>query len=388
MRKFLLLFWIIVSFVGYGEEKQDGKTLEGGTVEGRVFDSNSKEKIEYANIVILSSSDSSVITGTVSDPTGKFTIQKLHPGKYYVDVRFIGYNNKHFNIEINDNKPNVDLGDIFIEPAAVNLGNVVVEGERSPVTYQLDKKVIDVSKIETAASGNAADVLENVPSVTVDIDGNVSLRGSSNFTVLIDGRPSIMDAQDALQQIPASSIKSIELITNPSAKYDPEGTAGIINIILKKNRNLGMSGVINGNVGLNNKFGGDFLFEYKTENINTNFGLNYNKRFSPGNGTAEQRFIFNDNTSYLNSNSDMEWGRISSGLRGGIDFNIGASDLLSLGARYGSREWQRNATEHYIGWSQANPLDSLYSSLGYRKRSGDYYGFNANFTHHFEQEGT
>ena len=387
MRNFLLLMLIIVSFVGYSKSIQSGENFEGGTIEGRVFDANSREKIEYANVVVLSPSDSSVITGTVTDSDGKFTIQKLNPGKYNVEVRFIGYNKKHFNIEINNNKPRVDLGDILIEPAAVNLQNVVVEGERSPVTYELDKKIIDVSKIETATSGNAADVLENVPSVTVDIDGNVSLRGSTNFTVLIDGRPSIMDAQDALQQIPASSIKSIELITNPSAKYDPEGTAGIINIVLKKNQNLGMSGIVNGNVGLNDKFGGDFLFEYKTENINANFGLDYNRRFSPGNGTAEQRFILGDNTSYLNSRSDLEWGRISSGLRGGIDFNFSDNDLLNIGGRYGSRKWQRNATENYVGWSQIDPTDSLYSSFGHRERSGNFYGFNFNYNHHFGNEG-
>ena len=383
----VILFLLILISFAYSEGKQVGEILEDGTVEGRVFDANSNEKIEYANIVVLSPSDSSVITGTVTDPSGKFTIQNLRPGKYSLDVRFLGYNDKSFNIEISNNNPYVDLGNIFIEPAAVNLENVVVEGERSPVTYQLDKKVIDVSKIETAASGNAADVLQNIPSVTVDIEGNVSLRGSGNFTVLIDGRPSIMDAQDALQQIPASSIKSIELITNPSAKYDPEGTAGIINIILKKNQNLGISGVVNGNVGLNDKFGGDFLFEYKTENITTNFGLDYNRRFSPGDGTSEQKFILNNNTSYLNSSSDIKWGRVSSGIRGGIDFNLGESDLLSFGGRYGTREWQRNATENYVGWSQTNPADSLYSSFGHRKRSGNYYGFNTNFTHHFEKEG-
>ena len=139
--------------------------------------------------------------------------------------------------------------------------------------------------------------LQNVPSVTVDIEGNVSLRGSSNLTVLIDGRPSIMSAQDALQQIPASSIDNIEIITNPSAKYDPEGTAGIINIILKKNKNLGLSGIINANAGLNEKYGGDFLFQYRTSDLTYTLGMDYNKRIFPGTSREENIFYSNNSTS-------------------------------------------------------------------------------------------
>ena len=210
-----------------------------------------------------------------------FRLSDIRSGKYRLEVRFIGYNTQRFDVDINPEKPIVDLGEIFIKPAALKLNDVVVQGERSPVSYQIDKKVIDVDKIQTVISGNAADVLQNVPSVTVDIEGNVSLRGSTSFTVLVDGRPSIMSAQDVLQQIPASSIESIEIITNPSAKYDPEGTAGIINIILKKNQNLGLSGIVNGNVGLKEKYGGDFLFQYRTPDILYTFGMDYNKRNFP-----------------------------------------------------------------------------------------------------------
>lgn len=388
MLRYTILFVGIASFLFlYSQVRPTSDRFRGGTITGRVYDSGSNEKIEYANVVVLSAKDSSLVTGAVTDPEGIFTIERIPPGKYYVDIEFIGFTDKSFDVEISTNKSKVDLGEIYLEPAAVNLNDVFVEGERSPVSYQLDKKVIDVDQMPTVISGNAADVLENVPSVTVDIEGNVSLRGSENFTVLIDGRPSILDAQDALQQISASSIKSIEIITNPSAKYDPEGTAGIINIILKKNKNLGLSGIVNANAGLNDKYGGDFLFEYKASSLNTIFGIDYNKRIVPGDGIAEQRFVNNNNTSFLNSTNDMDWGRMSFGLRGGLEFILSDYDVLSVGARYGNRSHQRNSFQNYVEWSEQSPQKLFYINIGDRERSGDHYDLDMGYYHKFNNDG-
>ena len=236
-------------------------------------------------------------------------------------------------------------------------------------------------------SGNAADVLENVPSVSVDVDGNVSLRGSSSFTVLIDGRPSVMDAQDALQQIPASSIETIEIITNPSAKYDPEGNAGIINIKLKKEKNLGLGGVINANAGLNNKYGGDFIFEYKRPSYSYNFGMNYNHRFRPGNVLDEKRFDLESGSSYLNSSGTHERSRTSFGVKGGVDLNLSESDLLSIGGRYGTRDGKRNSLRNYLQWTNTDPRQSSYLSNSENERSGHYYALNINYNHKFPLVG-
>lgn len=332
-------------------------------ISGTVFDSITGELIEYANIILLAVNDSSLVTGTVTDLYGEFNITNVRIGSYFLDVRFIGYEDKRFNIEIIDSKPEVNLGKISISPSAINLENVIVEGDRSPVTYHIDKKVVDVTKMQTVISGNAADVLENVPSVTVDIEGNVSLRGSTNFTVLIDGRPSVMNAQDALQQIPASSIEKIEIITNPSAKYDPDGTAGIINILLKKNENVGMSGILNTNVGLNDKYGADFLIENRSETFTTNFGIDFNKRMFPGSSREQNRFIINNSTSFLNSSGTAEWGRLAYGLKGGIESNISATDYVGIGFRFGSRDGRRNSFLNYQQWSQADPLQNILQAI-------------------------
>src|SRR3972149_6627190 len=383
----ILLLSLSITLITLPQERQGRGNFTGGTITGKVLDSLSHEPIEYANVVIISTRDSSVITGAVTNKEGIFNNTGVRPGKLIAEVRFIGYYDKRFEIGLKPGSMSVDFEEIFLNPAAINLDDVVVEGERSPVSYQIDKKVIDVSQMPIVISGNAADVLENVPSVTVDIEGNVSLRGSSNFTVLIDGRPSILDAQDVLQQIPASTIDNIELITNPSAKYDPEGTAGIINIILKKNQNLGLSGVVNANAGLNDKYGGDFLFEYKAKNFNTTFGIDYNKRIFPGDGIAEQRFILNNNTSFLNSINDMNWGRTSFGLRGGIDFLFSENNVLSLGARYGDRKNKQNSFQNFVEWSQQFPAELRYTSIGERVRSGDHFVLNMNYFHKFDQNG-
>ena len=359
-----------------------------GTISGRVFDYNSKSPIEYANVIAFNSKDSAQITGGITNNQGNFSLKRIPFGKFYVDVQFIGYEKKRIkNISVSSSQRNIDLGNIYIKTSAVNLGNVIVQGERNPVSFQIDRKVIDVSKMPTSISGNAADVLENVPSVSVDIDGNVSLRGSSSFTVLIDGRPSVMDAQDALQQIPASSIESIEIITNPSAKYDPEGSAGIINIKLKKEKNLGLSGIANADAGANDKYGGDFLFEYKTPGYNYNFGIDYNRRFSPGNGLDQKDFTVGNDISHLNSNGTRQWGRISFGIRGGIDFNLSDNDLLSLSGRFGTREHQHNMASDYIQWSDLEPQKIYYINNNNSSRGGSFFAFNTNYTRKFNKNG-
>jgi len=385
MKNIFIMFLILSSAQLFPQRNPN--SLNGGKVSGKVFDYDSKHSIEYANIVLLSSRDSSLINGTISDVNGLFDLSGIRPGKYFLEVRFIGYKNENFDIEITDANRVIDLGDIFIKPNALELNDVVVRGERSPVSYQIDKKVIDVDKIQTVMSGNAADVLRNIPSVTVDIEGNVSLRGSANFTVLIDGRPSIMSAQDALQQIPASSIQSIEIITNPSAKYDPEGTAGIINILLKKNENLGISGVINANVGLNEKYGGDFLFQYRTSKLIYLLGMDYNTRKFPGTSISENRYISESSTSYLNSSGDSEWGRIGFGIRGGFEINFTENDFINFTARYGTREGGQNSILNYNEWSTNSPEVLYYNNTTDRTRDGNYAGTNFTYIHNFGGKG-
>lgn len=387
LKMLTLLLFILTAELSFSQGRGRGQGFPGGTITGRVLDNATNNPIEYSNIVLLSVQDSSLITGGVTNEDGVFTLTNLRPGSYLLNVRFIGFEDRRFDVTLSRGNMNLNLGEIRIELSEIGLSEVVVEGQRSPVSYQIDKRVIDVDQMQTVISGNAADILENIPSVTVDIEGNVSLRGSSNFTVLVDGRPSVLDAQDALQQIPASSISSIEIITNPSAKYDPEGTAGIINIILKRERGGGMSGIINANAGLNDKYGGDLLFEYRTGNISTHAGLDYNRRFSPGDSRQENQFITEQNILYNNSNGTRKWGRIGYSVRAGAEFQLSESDILSIGGRIGERESQQNSLLNYTQWSQNNPQSFNYLSRGERQRSGTFLALHSNYEHKFNSNG-
>jgi outer membrane receptor protein involved in Fe transport len=387
MLKYFIVFTLVFIFSQMLISQPDQQRRLGGTISGTVIDSSTSHPIEYANIVVLSSKDTALVNGTVTGNSGKFSISGIKPGDYLVKVKFLGYIDSKMILELRPGKMQIDLGEIKLKPATINLGDVVVEGNKSPVSYEIDKKVVDVDQMQTVASGNAADVLENVPSVTVDIDGNVSLRGSTSFTVLVDGRPSVIDAQDILQQIPASSIDKIEIITNPSAKFDPEGSAGIINILMKKNKASGISGIVNANAGLKDKYGGDFLFEYKTNSFSSNFGLDYNKRFFPGTRNQDNYFILPGNTSYLNSIGNFEFGRTSYGLRSGIDFYLSDQDVLGFSGRYGSGDHQRNLNSNFSEWSSTDPQKIYYSSLSKRKRSGDFYSLTSNYQKSFDNNG-
>lgn len=379
----LLFLLIYISSFSFAQEQQ----RRGGTLSGTVIEWKTKHPVEYANIILFNSIDSSQVTGTISSSSGKFIITSVPPGKYYANIQFIGYDKVTKEFSVNRNNLNIDLGTIEIKPTAINLDNVVVEGEKNPISYQIDRKVIDVNQMPVSASGTAADILENVPSITVDIDGNVSLRGSQNFTVLVDGRPSVLDAQDVLQQIPAGTIDNIEIITNPSAKYDAEGTSGIINILLKKTKTSGFGGVTNLNAGLNNKYGGDFLFEYKMPDIVANIGLDYNNRFMPGTSKEERNVTLNNITSYSNGSGDSERGRKMFGLRGGIDFIVSENDVIGFIGRFGTREMRMSSNENKIQWNSVDPLRYFLNNKSFSERSGSFYALSLNYQRKFNSEG-
>lgn len=359
-----------------------------GTIIGTVLDKATGSPIEFANVILFNKADGRQITGAMTGKSGEFRLTGAREGRYYLHIQFIGYVTKTIP-DIHISKPNssLDMGRIYLTSSAINLPMVVSEGRRSPISYQLGKQVIDVNQIKTALSGTAADVLQNVPSVSVDINGNVSLRGSTNFQVLINGRPSIMSAQDALQEIPASSIQNIEIMTNPSAKYDASGTAGIINIVLKKNSDLGLSGIANATGGLDDKYGGNFLIQYKTHFMTYDLGAYFNRRTFPGTNRQEKEFIIGNNTSYLNSNGNVLWQRIFSGVRGGIGFNLSENDNLMFSGRYGDGAFHHYSTLNTLQSSGAELQQLDYIDTHNYNHYGTYYNLNMNYLHKFGQEG-
>lgn len=379
-------FIIIISNTTFAQNRP-GSGMMGGSITGQVMDSALKTSIEYATIILFGQRDSAQVTGASTDETGLFKLNSLRPGRYYMQISFLGYELKKIDeISISKDNLNPDMGQILLVQSTQRIDGIRVESERPAMEYKIDKRVINVEKYYTASGGTAVDVLQNTPSVTVDLDGNVQLRGSSNFTVLIDGRPSILDANDALEQIPAGSIDDIELITNPSAKYDPDGNSGIINIILKKNKFSGTSAIVNTRTGFDYNYGGDITINHKTKVYNAYLNVDYNKRSHPGTREEKSWTISTDTTFYVNSSGSSDRDRDGVGFRGGIDFNVTSNDVVGIGFRYGERDMSGGSSNYHTEWNSIDIIETNSLSINDEDRSGNFYAVDFDFLHKFAKK--
>ncbi|MBB3698489.1 TonB-dependent receptor [Flammeovirga yaeyamensis] len=367
--------------------------IKKGVIIGSVSEDGTNVPVEYATVSVFTKDTHTLVGGTVTTEGGKFVVKNLSEGTYMVEVTFIGFQKSILeNVVIDKSNYSKDIGNVVLTTDAEVLEAVEVVGTQNTVTYDIDKKVVNVGSQFSALSGTAVDVLQNVPSINVDGDGNVSLRGSSGFTVLIDGRPSVLDASEALQQIPASTIENIELITNPSAKYDPDGTAGIINIITKKNKLEGVSGVANVNVGRYGRLGGDFLLNFRKKKWSYYVGANYNKRPGPGTLKSERITQSGDTTSYIISDGERERTFEVMGLQGGVEYSISDNDFIKLSGKAGDFKMYGGMDADFyeyknIGGSN-NPIDeNRYISSEQWERGGLYYSVNLAYQHKFNKKG-
>ena len=376
----LLILIVFSSFANTAGSK-------GAKISGQVFDKKSKHPVEYAT-VSLSDVDGKLITGTITDNNGRFSIENIKYGTYNINISFLGYDDIIIdNIVLSNIQNDIKLSDIYITTTTEKLEEVTIVSDVAPVQYKIDRKIINVSKQFSAISGTAVDVLENIPSIRVDIEGNVSLRGSSGFTVLIDGRPTILEANDALQQMPASNIQNIELITNPSVKYDPDGSAGIINIITKKKKMQGVSGIAHLNAGLDDKYGGDFLFNVKKNSLNFFASADYNHRYSPSYNESEQRTLSNDTLYFVVLDGENQGGRQRKSFRTGLEWDISEKDFLLVGFRFSESRRDRISVKNFSEWSEPGSEKQNNISLedGYREGSG--YSINTSYKHNFDKKG-
>ena len=365
-----------------------GTPEKDGIVKGKVYDGKAKEPVEYATIAIYNANDDSVIDGTISDEKGNFKINGLSKGNFYVIVSFLGFENKRYDdIVVDGGRDMIDLGTITLGSANQSLDEVEVIAERQSVEFHIDKKVVSVGKQMTSASLSAVEVLENVPSVRVDIEGNVSLRGSTGFTVLIDGKPTVLDPSDALRQTPASTIENIEIITNPSAKYQPDGTGGIINIVTKKNRTQGLQGLVNAKAGTFGMYGGDFLLNWRKKNINFNVGADYNERPFPGDTYSRRKTTLEGITSDIEARGENERAYNGGGVRGGLDWDITKRDYFSFSFRLGEYNMKSASQLNYVQTQLPAGTSQKYLSDNASSRTGQYYSLTTNYTHKFIQKG-
>ena len=312
-----------------------------------MIDSKLEESLSYASVALYNSADSSLVTGTITDESGNFNLTGVSEGNYFVEIEFIGFQKKTIaDIAYSYQYQQIDLGVIHLNPSALELGEVTITNDEPFLQYKIDRKVVNVSQHINATGGTAIDVLENAPSMDTDIEGNITLRGSSNFKVLIDGKPTILEGSDALSQLPASAIEDIEIITNPSAKYDPDGTAGIINVKMKKSKSSGMTGLISGSVGSSPLYSGNILLNYKLDKINFTGGAKYNYNDGSISRSLFRENYFSDSTTIINTKDSGNRLRSGVSLLGGIEYNISEKNTLSLMGTFNNFYSERNNSSH------------------------------------------
>ncbi|AFH50148.1 Outer membrane receptor protein [Ignavibacterium album JCM 16511] len=339
-KKYLLFTLLIFTNFIFSQNRQGNfqGMQSNGKLSGKIIDAQTNQIIEYCNVVLFSYRDSSMVNGTITDREGKFTLSNLRPGMYFLRASYIGYDNQTIDsIRITPNKPEIDLGIIALDEKTIELSNVVVTGEKEVIINNLDKKVINVEKDLTNVGGTAVDVVQNIPSVTVDADGNVSYRGNQNIRILIDGKPSELlglGSGDVLSNIPASQIESIELVTNPSARYDPEGTGGILNIVLKKRINGGLNGNISLTGGTGDKFNGSLNFNYKLPNVNFFASIDSRIHNADNNGNSYRTNNINNTLSYLDQLSNGTFNHFGHNFTAGLDITPDNYNTYTFSLRY------------------------------------------------------
>ncbi|MCH4823578.1 TonB-dependent receptor [Gramella lutea] len=350
-----------------------------GQISGTVIDRELKEPIPYAT-VIINDAEGNLVTGVTTEEDGSFIIPGVRAGKYDFRVQFIGYKTFSKEIVLDRNNTKINLGVIEMEPDVSMLDETVVVAERTTIEQRVDRKVINVGKDLMTTGASASEIMVNVPSVNVDQDGNISLRGNSNVRILVDGKPTNMDPAQLLKQIPSTSIKSIELITNPSAKYNPEGMSGIINIVLHKNSNEGFNGTVNtgSTQGVNNRLNGSLDLNYRKGKFNlyTNLGTNMGDRENGGNiflpaQDASQEFrIDNERNNYL--------------YKIGLDFYIDEKNTLSF---YTNQNRFFGGPVGYISFEDLNDASNSFTQILELNLDNLNSTYNLLYDHEFEKEG-
>lgn len=377
----LLVFNISTIFAQARQEK------DKITISGKIIEKSSSLPLEYATIRFVSSTTNKVVSGGITNEKGIFSIE-IPAGTYNIKYEFISFK----SIEVKDQNltSNSNLGTISLEDEARKLDEVVIRAEKTTVDIKLDKKVYTVGKDIIVRGGTVSDVLDNVPSVSVDVEGKVSLRGNENVTILIDGKPSnAINISDALRLIPADAIDKVEVVTNPSARYDAEGGGGILNIILKRGKNQGMSGTIVLTAGEPENTGASANINVKSEQSNFFTTIGYNKRNNPGRAKIDQE-NFNSSGQLV---SILKERRKSDRINEGLNANFGIEIYLTKTASWTNAMNLRindgNNLEdvRYYNFNPSNQFVFSRQRLNDAKTKSENFEYTSNFIKKFKKDG-
>ncbi|MDR0265359.1 MAG: TonB-dependent receptor family protein [Sphingobacterium sp.] len=358
-----------------------------GQIKAIIVDSETSKPISSASAALLDASNSSFVKGAQSVDQGFLLLADIKPGKYNLRITYIGYEAQTIQgVEVVGTRSK-DLGRIALKSTGNLLNEVVIEARAPAMQIGIDRKTFNVGESLVSAGGTATDVLANVPTLQVDQDGSVSLRGSSSVKILIDGRESALAGSDVtslLQSLPANSIDKVEVITNPSSKYDAEGQTGIINIVLKKNVRTGLNGSVNTSAGSYDNYMAGLTLNYRDRKFNYFGSYNFNKRHMVGSGAVDN--IFKNNNSEISNNSGSSRKGNSHTIKAGVDYNLSDKTSLSLSGNVSVRDnnrgedlWYRYINHPTLSGTSTRTSRQLEDDLGYE--------FTMDFRHQFKRSG-
>ena len=354
-------------------------------ITGKVIDKDTKQPLEYATIV-LTSVKSKKVTGGLTDKDGNFNVE-VNNGVYKISFEFISF--KSYKLSNKAISSDTNLGVISLATDSENLNEVVVIAERTTVEIRLDKKIYNVGKDLTVRGGTVSDVLDNVPSVSVDVEGNVALRGNDNVRILINGKPSGLvglNSTDALRQLPADAIERVEVITSPSARYDAEGTAGILNIILRRSKIQGLNGAISTNIGYPKSGGISGNVNYRTGDFNFFTTSGYNYREVPGNSFTSSEFINTTPSTFLEETREFDRIRKGLSINTGIEWYVNKTSSITAAVVFRESDNESNTVNNI---SQRDLLGNETNTLRLDPELEDdkTVQFSVNFDKNFKADG-
>ena len=346
---------------GNGQGRPGAGQGEGGIVlKGKVMDESSGQALEFATVSLYKQRDSSLVNGTVTDIDGNF-MMKSRPGKFFATIEFLAYSKKTIpTIILTPEQHIMDMGTISLSESATELSEVEVIAEKSTMELKLDKRVFNVGKDLANTGGSAAEILDNVPSVSVDVEGTVSLRGSENVKILIDGKPSGLvgvSGSDALRQMQGDMVQSVEVITNPSARYEAEGEVGIINIVLKKGKKKGVNGSFGLTAGYPHNYGASYSLNYRKNKVNlfSNFGISFRENIGGG---FENRFNGKGGNLIYESVTEHSRQRLGGNIQLGMDYYLSEKSIVTISGLYKNSDGNNPASVTYKDYDDEGVLFS------------------------------
>ena len=374
MKTLTLTLLLIISFA-YSNNTFASDGERTWEIKGQLIEEATGETIPYATIALYSKKDSSLIAGSISNFDGEFSIEKVAIGDYYLKLSFIGFKDLFINtLSFTNASSSIELGTIKLQSDVKVLEEFEVTAKVAAVSNNIDKQVINVEKNISAKGGTASDALRLSPSIQVDSDGKVKLRGSTNFKVLINGKPTALTSEEVLKQTPANLISKIEVITNPSVKYSADGGAGIINIILKESALQGVNGKVDLMVGTKDKYSGDLSFNLNSEKISLSAGFEGRSYTTTAINNYYRDLYYSNDVHHAFMGQDRTMMQSNIGLRFGLDYNPNARNNFNFSIHSGS-----NTTELDIITNTAGYLDSDSDRAKENMYNSDYINISPSF---------